>query len=108
MDLAEAVYRLSRSFPAEERFGLTSQARRSAASVPANIAEGYGRGTRPAYINFVNIAQGSLKELETHLLLAARVGTCRADEIGDMLDEADQLGKMLRALAKSLKPRPSP
>ncbi len=108
MDLAEAVYRLTRSFPTEEKFGLTSQARRSAASVPANIAEGYGRGTRPAYISFVRISQGSLKELETHLLLAARVGACRPSDIEPMLDEADQLGRMLRALAASLGPKAAP
>ena len=108
MDLAEAVYRLTRSLPPEERFGLTSQARRAAASVPANIAEGYGRGTRPAYISFVRIAQGSLKELETHLLLAARVGACRPPDIHARLDEADQLGRMLRALAESLRPKSPP
>jgi four helix bundle protein len=108
MALAEAVYLLTRSFPPDERFGLTSQARRAAASVPANIAEGYGRGTRPAYISFVNISQGSLKELETHLMLAARVGACRPDDISGMLDEADQLGRMLRALAQSLRSKQSP
>ena len=102
MDLAEAVYLLTRAFPADERFGLTSQARRAAASVPANIAEGYGRGTRPAYVSFVRIAQGSLKELETHLLLAARVGICRSPDVQSLLDEADQLGRMLRRLADSL------
>jgi four helix bundle protein len=69
MGLAEATYRITRSFPRDERFGLTSQARRAAVSVAANIAEGYRRGTRPAYISFVRIAQGSLKELETHLML---------------------------------------
>jgi four helix bundle protein len=102
MDLAEAVYLLTRSFPADERFGLTSQARRAAVSVPANIAEGHGRGTRPAYVSFVRIAQGSLKELETHLLLAARVGACQSPDIDSLLDEADQLGRMLRRLADSL------
>ena len=106
MDLAEAVYRLTRSFPPEEKFGLTSQARRAAASVPANIAEGYGRGTRPAYVNFVRIAQGSLKELETHLILSARVGACEKGAIEPMLVEADELGRMLRGLANSLSPKP--
>lgn len=70
IQIAEQTYLLSRSFPREEQFGLTAQARRAAASIAANIAEGYGRGTRPAYASFVRIAQGSLKELETHLILA--------------------------------------
>jgi four helix bundle protein len=74
MELAEETYRVTRAFPREEMFGLTSQARRAAASVAANIAEGYGRGSRPAYASFVRNAQGSLKELETHLILAERVG----------------------------------
>ncbi|MFY7853311.1 MAG: four helix bundle protein, partial [Brevundimonas sp.] len=67
MDLAVATYELTREFPREEQFGLTSQARRAATSIAANIAEGYGRATRPAYVSFLRIAQGSLKELETHL-----------------------------------------
>lgn len=64
MDLAAAVYELTRSYSHDELFGLTSQSRRSAASIPANIAEGYGRASRAACVNFLRIAQGSLKELE--------------------------------------------
>lgn len=105
MGLAEATYRLTRSFPSEEKFGLTSQARRAAVSVPANIAEGYGRGTRPAYANFVRIAQGSLKELETHLLLAERVGLCASPDIHGLLADADEIGRMLRGLINKLSPR---
>ncbi|MDY7015188.1 MAG: four helix bundle protein [Cyanobacteriota bacterium] len=73
MEIAEACYLLTRSLPKEEMYGMISQIRRSAASVPANVAEGYGREYRGEYIHFLRIAQGSLKELETHLLLAARV-----------------------------------
>jgi four helix bundle protein len=105
MDIAEATYRLTASFPREEQFGLTSQARRAAASVAANIAEGYGRATRPAYANFVRIAQGSLKELETHLILAERVGACPAGSTDAILAEADELGRMLRALLNKLSPK---
>lgn len=105
MDLAEAIYLLTRGFPREERFGLTSQIRRAATSVPANIAEGYGRGTRPAYASFVRIAQGSLKELETHLMLAARVGCCSVASSEPLLSEADEIGRMLRALLNKLSPK---
>lgn len=78
MDLAAEVYRLSRAWPKEETYGLTSQARRAAAAIPANIAEGYGRQSTASYAQFLKIARGSLKELETHLLLAERVGLTRA------------------------------
>jgi len=104
MSLAEATYRVTQDFPREEQFGLTSQARRAAVSIPANIAEGYGRGTRPAYISFVRIAQGSLKELETHLLLAGRPGFCREEAVKPLLAEADELGRMIRALLTRLRP----
>ena len=106
MDIAEATYKLTATFPRAEQFGLTSQARRAAASVAANIAEGYGRGTRPSYANFVRIAQGSLKELETHLLLAERVGACAAGSSEHILSSADELGRMLRALLAKLSPKP--
>ncbi|CAL1690337.1 hypothetical protein MMB232_00459 [Brevundimonas subvibrioides] len=106
MGLAEATYRVTRSFPKEEQFGLTSQARRAATSIPANIAEGYGRGTRPAYVSFVRIAQGSLKELETHLILARRLGFCSEDAVAPLLVEADELGRMIRTLIAKLSPKP--
>ena len=106
MDLAENVYLLTHNFPGEERFGLTSQTRRAAVSVPANIAEGYGRGTRPSYANFVRIAQGSLKELETHLILAQRIGFCTDRDTEGLLGEADEIGRMLRSLLTKLSPKP--
>lgn len=74
MDLAVAAYDLTRDWPKEELYGLTSQARRASVSVAANISEGYGRESRGAYVNSLKIAQGSLKEFETHLLIAQRVG----------------------------------
>jgi four helix bundle protein len=106
MAIAEATYRLTKAFPREEQFGLTSQSRRAAASVAANIAEGYGRGTRPAYASFVRIAQGSLKELETHLILAERVKICPTGSTDPILDDANELGRMLRALLTKLSPKP--
>ena len=106
MGLAEATYRLTRRFPNEEKFGLTPQARRAAVSVPANIAEGYGRGTRPAYVSFVRIAQGSLKELETHIILAERIGLCATADTKSLLAEAVEIGRMLRSLISKLSPKP--
>jgi four helix bundle protein len=108
MDLAEATYRLSRSFPREEQFGLTSQSRRAAVSIPANIAEGYGRSSRLSYLHFLRIAQGSLKELETHLILAIRVGAATHSVVHPVLENADQLGRMLRALIVKLENHPNP
>ena len=108
MDIAEETYRITAAFPRAEQFGLTSQARRAAASVAANIAEGYGRGTRPSYASFVRIAQGSLKELETHLILSARVGLTSSASIEGVLQNADELGRMLRSLLNKLAPSPKP
>ena len=96
MDLAEVCYRLTRGFPKDELYGMVSQIRRAAASVPANIAEGHGRNSRGEYIQFLRVAQGSLKELETHLLLAQRVGLSTEKDVGEIL------GKILRALIRSV------
>jgi four helix bundle protein len=98
MDLAQSIYELTRSYPGEERFGLTAQTRRASTSVPANIAEGYGRSSKGAYLNFLRIAQGSLRETETHLLLAVRVGLATEADAADSLRQADELGRMLRSL----------
>lgn len=74
MDLVVFVYRASANWPKEELYGLTAQVRRAAASVPANISEGYGRDNLGSYIQFFKIAQGSLKEVETHFEIAHRIG----------------------------------
>jgi four helix bundle protein len=102
MNLAVAAYRLTKAFPKDELYGLTSQIRRSGASVPANIAEGYGRESRGAYAQQLRVAQGSLKEFETHLLLANRVGIVDAPAMAPILDLAESVGKMLRKLIRSL------
>ena len=106
MDVAAATYALSRRFPRDELFGLTSQSRRAAASVAANIAEGYGRTSRSSYAQFLRIAQGSLKELETHLLLAERVGVAPRGSTDDLLEKTDELGRMLRSLISKVQTRP--
>jgi four helix bundle protein len=105
MNLAEAAYRLAQTMPATEIYGLTSQIRRSAASVPANIAEGYGRESAGSYVHFLKTARGSLRELETHILLAQRVGAVAQAESDALLAKADDIGKMLWALIKAVKAR---
>ena len=102
MELAEVVYRLTRGFPDAERFALTSQVRRAAVSVPSNIAEGHGRGTPKALVSFVRIANGSLKELETQLLLAERFGYVSRQDLESALALADEVGRMLTGLRRSL------
>jgi four helix bundle protein len=102
MELAVQSYELTRGFPREEAFGMTSQIRRAAASIPANIAEGYGRNSSGHYVQFLRNAQGSLKELETHLLLSARVKLATDQQIKPLIDRAEATGRMLWALAKSI------
>jgi four helix bundle protein len=81
---------------------MTSQIRRSAISIAANIAEGYGRDSSGACTNFLRFAQGSLKELETHLIIAGRVGLSERDEVDRFIQKCDELGKMLRSLIPSI------
>ncbi len=102
MTLGEKCYRLTREFSKDELYGMTSQIRRSAASVPANIAEGYGRGNRGEYIHSLRVAQGSLKELETHLMLSQRVGLAPDATLQPVLVQCEVVGKMLLALIRSL------
>ncbi|MBI2300612.1 MAG: four helix bundle protein [Armatimonadetes bacterium] len=103
MALAKECYLVTRPFPTEERYGLTSQIRRAAVSVPANIAEGYGRATRGEYIHFLHIAQGSLKELETHLLLSEMVECAPRGATADVLKQCDRVGRLLRGLIAKLR-----
>ena len=102
MALAETCYRLTSQFPRDELFGLTSQVRRAAASIPANIAEGHGRESTGSFVQSLRVSQGSLKDLETHLLLAARVGLLGSAELEATLGRCESLGKMVRALIRSL------
>jgi four helix bundle protein len=102
MDLAEAACRMTSQLPKSEVYGFTAQIRRAAASVPANIAEGYGRESRGAYIQFLRVAQGSIKDLETHVLLAGRLGLLERDATGPIITKCETVGKMLRGLIRSL------
>ena len=105
MDLAEACYGTTRGFPKDELYGMTSQIRGAAASIPAIIAEGRGRETRGEFVQFLRVAQGSLKELETHLLLSERIGLMAPKETEAILGQCEAVGKMLRALIRSLQVR---
>ena len=102
MDLAVLCYSLIRSFPKEEVFGLTSQLRRSSSSVAANIAEGHGRENSGSFVQFLRVAQGSLKETETHLLLSQRVGLLPAAQATAAMKTCDEIGKMLRSLIQAV------
>ena len=102
LSLAADRYRVTKSFPRSEVCGTTSQIRRAATSVPASIAEGNGRGTAAAYIQFLRILQGSLKELETRLLLASTVGLLDQATSGRLVGMCEKVGKPLRALIRVL------
>ena len=102
MDLVETVYRATIRMPAEERFGLTSQMRRAAVAIPANIAEGQGRRTDGEFLNQLSIAHGSVRELETHVMVAGRLGHIPQDRVDEMLSAAGEVGRLVTGLAKSL------
>ena len=102
MTLAEICYRLTSQFPRDELFGITSQIRRAAASIPANIAEGHGRESTGSFVQSLRVSQGSLKELETHLLLSQRVGILAEADTMLTMSRCESLGKMVRALIRSL------
>ena len=103
MALAKGVYAFVRTMPANEQFGLASQMRRSAVSVPSNIAEGYGRENRPDFLRFLRTARGSLFELRTQLELAESAGVATPDvELLDLAAETDRvLQGLIRGLARS-------
>lgn len=102
MDIAEQVYLLTKAFPNSETYGMTTQIRRAAVSIAANIAEGHGRETSGAFVSFLRIAQGSLKELETHLLLSVRVGLADQAKTESLMQMCDEQGRMLRSLIRSI------
>lgn len=103
MDLVTECYRLTRSFPTNEQFCLTNQIRRAAISIPSNIAEGSGRGATAANVNHLSIANGSLQELETQLLIAQRLGYVDSKEIDASINLCREVGRLLVGLRRSLK-----
>jgi four helix bundle protein len=108
MVLAEVCYRVTKPLPKAEVYGVVSQIRRAAVSVPANIAEGYGQEYRNEYVRFLRIAQGSLKGLETHLLLAVRVELITTQTAQPSFAQCESTGKLLRALLRALQKNQSP
>ncbi|HCC68317.1 MAG TPA: four helix bundle protein [Nitrospiraceae bacterium] len=96
------IYKITKGFPKEERYGLTSQIRRAVLSVPCNIAEGYGRKTTPEYIRSLYIAYGSNCELETQILLSGDLGYIKAEELKKLQANIGEVERMLKALIKSL------
>jgi four helix bundle protein len=102
MALAALCYAKTPSFPQAEAFGLTTQIRRAAVSIPANIAEGNGRENTGSYIQFLRISQGSLKELETHVILSQTVELMKAADAEQILDATEEVGKLLRSLIRAL------
>jgi four helix bundle protein len=103
MEIVEAVYQLSSSYPKDETYGLTSQIRRAAVSVPANIAEGHARAFTKEYQRHLSIAVGSLAEVETYLELCVRLGYCRVDSVGAVQKMTDEERRMLRGLQRALR-----
>jgi four helix bundle protein len=100
------VYGVTAKFPKDERYGLTSQIRRSAVSVPSNIAEGYGRKTTADYIRMLYISYGSVCELETQILLAGDLNFIDKGELSKIKNTITEIERMLKALIKSLENKP--
>jgi four helix bundle protein len=108
VELAAEVHRVTLKLPRHELFGLAAQMRRSAVSIPSNIAEGSGRRTTREFIAFLHIARGSLSELRTQLLLASKVAYVTGSEISVAENLTDEVGKLLNAVIRGLRHRQTP
>jgi four helix bundle protein len=102
MDLVVAVYQATKTYPKDELYALTSQTRRAASSVPANIAEGQGRRSRKEFCQFLSNARGSLLELDTHLELAVRLGYLAEEKYRELYGQLHEVGRLLNGLLRSL------
>ena len=105
VSLAIEVYKVTELFPRSERFGLTGQIRRAATSIPANIAEGWGRGSTKEYIQFLLVARGSLLELETHLVISQKLNYVKEEQLEDLKMQTRRIGRMLNGLIQALRAR---
>ena len=108
MELVTDIYKITQSFPKEELYGMTNQLRLASVSVPANIAEGWGRGTTKGYIQFLRIARGSLLEVETLMTISQNLGYVNAQDLQEqILQKIIEISKMINSLINSLKhPQP--
>lgn len=97
------IYKRTGAFPSDERFGLTSQIRRSSVSIPANIAEGAARQSDKEFLHFLAIAQGSCSEVETELLISSKLGFLQQSDYAELKTAADSIGRMLIGLSKHLR-----
>ena len=102
IELVTVVYSISKKFPGEEKFGLISQLNRAAASIPCNIAEGWGRELSKNYLQFLRVARGSTMELETLLLISKNLDYIKAGEYQEITNQLEEVGKMLHGLIKSI------
>ncbi|MBI2805392.1 MAG: four helix bundle protein [Planctomycetes bacterium] len=105
MNFVVEIYRATGSFPGDERFGLTSQLRKSAVSVPSNIAEGHGRESTREFLNFLSIAYGSLNEAQTQIMIAEQLGFLPSEKAALLLELAGEVAKLTNGLCRSLKAR---
>ena len=102
VDLAVDVYALTRRFPPDERYAMVSQMQRAAVSIPSNIAEGWGKSGSAYYLNAISHARGSLRELETLLLIAHRVGYIKRETFVALAERTDEIARMLFSLSRSV------
>lgn len=100
MVLAERVYDITRSFPADERFGLTNQLRRASVSVASNIAEGHGRQSKADFTRFLRIALGSVREIETQLILAERLEMADQGQLKNIIQDAEEVARLIFGLIR--------
>ena len=102
MDFVERIYEATKEFPREEIYGLTSQLRRAAVSIPSNIAEGQGRNSQKEFAQFLAIAYGSLREAETQILIGGRLSYLKQLQVDNLMELAGEIGRLLNGLSNSL------
>jgi four helix bundle protein len=102
IDLTEAIYRVTETLPPDERYGLTAQMRRSSVSISANIAEGQGRRTSGEFLNHLSMAHGSVRELETHVIIAARLKLLSPQAFAELSQRLAEVGRLIQCLINAL------
>jgi four helix bundle protein len=108
IEMVTSIYKMTKAFPKDEIFGLVSQMRRAAVSVPSNIAEGYARGTDKETLHFLRISSGSMSEIETQLMLSLKLGYIGQETYSELSEQITSVWKQLNALISSIKKRLSP